>query len=246
MGVINSLGKYIVFVTKIFSKPEKHGIYFRQVFREIDKLGVSSIGIVAIISFFIGMVVIIHMTFNMGNPLIPTYYMAYITRDVLVLEFSSTVLCLILAGKIGSNISSEIGTMRVTEQIDALETMGINSAAYLVLPKMIGMIIVTPVLVLLSIFIGLIGGWIVSLAGHLMTGADYIQGIRHGFDSYLVLYTVIKSSVFAFLITSISAFYGYYSKGGALDVGRSSTLAVSYSMIMILVSNYLITQIMLG
>jgi phospholipid/cholesterol/gamma-HCH transport system permease protein len=165
---------------------------------------------------------------------------------VLILEFSSTILCLILAGKVGSNISSEIGTMRVTEQIDALEMMGINAASYLVQPKMIGMLIVTPILVLLSIFIGLIGGWFVSVAGNLMTSADYIHGIRYEYDSYKVFYTLIKSEVFAFLITSISAFFGYHTKGGALDAGRSSTLAVAYSMIMILVSNYLITQIMLG
>jgi len=246
MGILISLGRYIVFVRRIFSKPEKHGIYFRQIFHEIDKLGVSSLGIVAVISFFIGMVVIIHMTGNLGNPLIPTYYNSFTTRDVLVLEFSSTVLCLILAGKVGSNISSEIGTMRVTEQIDALETMGINPAAYLVQPKIIGMMLTTPVLVIISIFIGLIGGWVVSIAGNLMTSADYIHGIRFEFDSFKVLYTLIKSVVFAFLITSISAYFGYFTRGGALEVGRSSTLAVVYSMIMILVSNYLITQIMLG
>jgi len=246
MGLLVNLGRYLVFLRRIFSKPEKHGIYIRQVFREIDKLGVSSLGIVAIISFFIGMVVIIHMTSNLGNPLIPTYYNSYTTRDVLVLEFSSTVLCLILAGKVGSNISSEIGTMRVTEQIDALETMGINSAAYLVQPKIISMMIATPILVILSIFIGLIGGWVVSVAGNLMTSADYIHGIRYEYDSHKIVYTLVKSVVFAFLITSISAYHGYYTKGGSLEVGRSSTLAVVYSMIMILVANYAITQIMLG
>lgn len=246
MRILTSLGEYLVFIRRIFSRPEKQGIYFRQVFREIDKLGVSSLGIVAIISFFIGMVVIIHLTSNLSNPLIPDYYNSYTTRDVLVLEFSSTVLCLILAGKVGSNISSEIGTMRVTEQIDALETMGINSAAYLVQPKIIGMMVTTPVLVLLSIFIGLIGGWAVSVAGHHMTSADYIHGIRFEFDSFKILYTLIKSVVFAFLITSISAYFGYHTRGGALEVGRSSTLAVVYSMIMILISNYIITEIMLG
>jgi phospholipid/cholesterol/gamma-HCH transport system permease protein len=246
MRILTSLGEYLVFIRRIFSRPEKQGIYFRQVFREIDKLGVSSLGIVAIISFFIGMVVIIHLTSNLSNPLIPDYYNSYTTRDVLVLEFSSTVLCLILAGKVGSNISSEIGTMRVTEQIDALETMGINSAAFLVQPKIIGMMLTTPVLVILSIFIGLIGGWAVSVAGHHMTSADYIHGIRFEFDSFKILYTLIKSVVFAFLITSISAYFGYHTRGGALEVGRSSTLAVVYSMIMILISNYIITEIMLG
>jgi phospholipid/cholesterol/gamma-HCH transport system permease protein len=246
MGLLNNLGRYIVFVGRIFAKPDKHGIYFRQVFREINKLGVSSLGIVAIISFFIGMVVIIHLTSNLGNPLIPTYYNSFTTRDVLVLEFSSTVLCLILAGKIGSNISSEIGTMRVTEQIDALEAMGINSVSYLTQPKLIAMMLTTPALVILSIFIGLIGGWFISITAHLMTSADYIHGIRFEFDSFKVFYTEVKSVVFAFLITTISAYYGYYTRGGSLEVGRSSTIAVAYSMIMILVANYVITQIMLG
>ena len=240
------LGRYILFVKRVFSRPEKHGIYFRQIFREIDKLGVSSLGIVAIISFFIGMVVIIHLTANLGNPLIPSYYNSYTTRDVLILEFSSTVLCLILAGKVGSNISSEIGTMRVTEQIDALETMGINSAAYLIQPKVIGMMVITPVLVILSIFIGLIGGWFIAIVGHLMTSNDYLFGIRFDFDSFKVFYTLVKSVVFAFLITSISGYHGYYTQGGALEVGRSSTLAVVYGMITILIANYIITQLMLS
>ena len=246
MRLILNLGHYLMFLRKVFSRPERFSLYFKQVFREIDKLGVSSLGIVAIISFFIGMVVIIHLTANLGNPLIPDYYNSYTTRDVLVLEFSSTVLCLILAGKVGSNISSEIGTMRVTEQIDALETMGINSAAYLTQPKIIGMMIITPVLVLLSIFIGLIGGWFISVTANLMTGADYIHGIRYEFDTYKVFYTLVKSVVFAFLMTSISAYHGYTTRGGALEVGRSSTLAVVYSMIMILIANYLVTQLMLG
>jgi phospholipid/cholesterol/gamma-HCH transport system permease protein len=240
------LGRYILFIRRVFSKPEKHSLYFRQVFREIDKLGVSSLGIVTIISFFIGMVVIIHLTANLGNPLIPDYYNSYTTRDVLILEFSSTVLCLILAGKVGSNISSEIGTMRVTEQIDALETMGINAAAYLVQPKVIGLMVITPVLVILSIFIGLIGGWFIAMAGNLMTSNDYLFGIRFDFDSFKVFYTLVKSVVFAFLITSISGYHGYYTQGGALEVGRSSTLSVVYGMITILIANYIITQLMLS
>ncbi len=246
MRLFFHLGRYLLFVRRVFSRPEKHSLYFRQVFREIDKLGVSSLGIVSVISFFIGMVVIIHLTANLGNPLIPDYYNSYTTRDVLVLEFSSTVLCLILAGKVGSNISSEIGTMRVTEQIDALETMGINSAAYLVLPKVIGLMVIIPVLVILSIFIGLIGGWVIAVIGNLMTSSDYLFGIRFSFDSYKVFYTLVKSFVFAFLITSVSGYHGYYTQGGALEVGRSSTLSVVYSMITILISNYLITQIMLS
>jgi phospholipid/cholesterol/gamma-HCH transport system permease protein len=246
MRLFQNLGRYVIFIRRVFSRPEKHGLYFRQVFREIDKLGVSSLGIVAVISFFIGMVVIIHMTTSISNPLIPSYYNSFTTRDVLILEFSSSVLCLILAGKVGSNISSEIGTMRITEQIDALETMGINSASYLVQPKIIGMMLIIPVLVILSIFIGLLGGWFIAVVGNMMTSSDYLQGIRFDFHPYKVFYTLIKSVVFAFIITSVSAYHGYYTQGGALEVGRSSTLAVVWSMILILISNYLITQIMIG
>ncbi|MFA5217520.1 MAG: ABC transporter permease [Bacteroidales bacterium] len=246
MKLFFHMGRYLLFIRQLFRKPEKLGLYTRQVLAEIDKLGVSSLGIVGVISFFIGMVVIIHLTANLGNPLIPDYYNSYTTRDVLVLEFSSTVLCLILAGKVGSNIASEIGTMRVTEQIDALDAMGINSAAYLVMPKVIGLMVVVPLLVILSIFIGLIGGWFIAVVGNLMTTNDYLFGIRFNFDSYKVLYTLVKSFVFAFLITSIAGYHGYYTKGGALEVGRSSTLAVVYGMISILIANYLITQIMLS
>ena len=246
MRLFRNLGLYVIFIRRVFSRPEKHGLYFKQVFKEIDKLGVASLGIVAVISFFIGMVVIIHMTSSISNPLIPAYYNSFTTRDVLVLEFSSSVLCLILAGKVGSNIASEIGTMRITEQIDALETMGINSAAYLVQPKVIGMMLIIPVLVILSIFIGLLGGWFIAVAGNMMTTSDYLQGIRYDFHPYKVFYTLIKSVVFAFIITSVSAFHGYHTQGGALEVGRSSTLAVVWSMILILIFNYLITQVMLG
>lgn len=245
MNFFTHLGRYFLLVTRVFGKPEKHSLYFRQILLEIDHLGVRSLGIVAIISFFMGMVVIIHMTINMGNPLIPAYYVSFTTRDVLVLEFSSTVLSLILAGKIGSLIASEIGTMRVTEQIDALDSMGINSAAFLIQPKVLAAMIVNPILVILSIFIGLIGGWIVSTMGGLLTSHDFFYGIRFQFDSYFILYTLLKSVVFAFIITSVSGYFGYYTKGGALEVGKSSTNAVVYSMIFILVSNYMITEIML-
>ncbi|MCD6332045.1 MAG: ABC transporter permease [Bacteroidales bacterium] len=246
MKLFYHLGRYFLLLRRIFSKPENHRLYFKQVIHEMDKLGVASLGIVAIISFFMGMVVIIHMTINMGNPLISDIYNSYTTRDVLVLEFSSTVLCLILAGKVGSNIASEIGTMRVTEQIDALETMGINSAAYLIQPKIIGMMLVIPVLVTLSIFIGLAGGMFIAKIGNLVTMNDFLFGIRYQFKPYYVVYSLVKSVVFAFLITSVSAYHGYYTKGGALEVGRSSTLAVVYSMITILIADYLITQIMLS
>ncbi len=239
------LGRYFLLVLRIFGKPEKLSLYLKQTLREIDNLGIKSLGIAAIISFFIGMVVIIHMTINMGNPLIPAFYVSFTTRDVLVLEFSSTVLSLILAGKVGSLIASEIGSMRVTEQIDALDAMGINSASYLIQPKVVASMIVNPLLVILSIFVGLLGGWIVSTLGGLLTTYDFFYGIRFQFDPYYVFYTLLKSVVFAFIIASVSGYFGYYTKGGALEVGKSSTQAVVYSMIFILVSNYAITEIML-
>lgn len=245
MNLFYQLGQYILFVGRIFRRPEKHGLYFKQILREMDKLGIGSLGIVAIISFFIGMVVIIHMTMNMDNPLIPNYYVSYSTREVLILEFSSTVLSLILAGKIGSNIASEIGTMRVSEQIDALESMGINSASYLVQPKVIACMIVNPLLVILSIFIGLMGGWLISSLGGLLTTTDFIYGIHMDFAIYPIVYTLFKSVVFAFIITTVSGYFGYHTKGGALEVGKSSTQAVVYSMIFILISNYIITKLML-
>lgn len=245
MNFFSHLGRYYLLTKRAFGKPEKHSLYFKQTLREIDHLGIQSLGIAAIISFFIGMVVIIHMTINMGNPLIPDYYVSFTTRDVLVLEFSSTVLSLILAGKVGSLIASEIGTMRVTEQIDALEAMGINSAAFLIQPKIIAAMLVFPLLVVLSIFIGLLGGWFVSEMGGLLTTNDFFYGIRFQFDSFKVVYTLIKSVVFAFIITSVSGYFGYYTKGGALEVGKSSTQAVVYSMIFILVANYAITELML-
>ena len=246
MNFLFHLGRYALFVRDSFRRPIKHRVFVGQVLKEMDILGLSSVGIVAIISFFMGAVITLQLAYNLELPFIPSYTLGVGARDTMLLEFSSTMVSLILAGKVGSHIASQIGTMRVTEQIDALDAMGINSAAYLVMPKVIGLMVVVPLLVILSIFIGLIGGWFIAVVGNLMTTNDYLFGIRFNFDSYKVLYTLVKSFVFAFLITSIAGYHGYYTKGGALEVGRSSTLAVVYGMISILIANYLITQIMLS
>src|SRR3989339_691704 len=187
---LTQVGLYFQFLKKVFSKPEKASVYYRQTMTEFVSLGLTSVGIISIVSFFMGAVITLQTAYNTENPIYPTYLIGLGCRDSIILEFSSTVAALILAGKVGSNIAGEIGTMRVTEQIDALEIMGINSASYLVQPKIIGMLIATPVLVLLSIFIGLMGGWFVSVAGHLMTSADYIHGIRYEFDSFKIIYTL--------------------------------------------------------
>ena len=240
-------GRYIWFLGKVFSKPEKWRIYIRQLFLEFEKLGINSLGIVVIISIFSGGVIALQTAYNITNPLIPTYMVGLTTRDSIILEFSSTMLCLILAGKVGSNIASEIGTMKVTEQIEALEIMGINSAAFLVLPKIVAFVFIVPILVVLSMFFGISGGYfVVSVASHIVNSENFIYGVHYAFQPFYVTYSLIKSSIFAFLIVSISAYYGYFTTGGALEVGRSSTKAVVYSSIAILVANLLVTQILLS
>lgn len=231
---------------KVIAKPEKWGIFYRDVVKEIDKLGINSIGIIAIISFFMGAVITIQTAYNTENPLLPSYLIGLAARDSILLEFSSTIVALILAGKVGSNIASEIGTMRVTEQIDALEIMGINSASHLVLPKITAALLFNPFLCIMSIAVGIIGGWSAGRFTGVITTQDYIDGILYAFIPYYIWYGVIKTVVFAFIITSISAFYGYYVNGGSLEVGRSSTKAVVNSSVVILLFNLILTQLLLS
>lgn len=229
----------------VFSKPEKWGIFRRRVFNEIDTIGINSIPIVALMSTFMGAVIALQTASNIDSPLLPEYTVGYITQSSTILEFSPTIISLILAGKVGSNVASEIGTMRVTEQIDALEIMGVNSLGFLVLPKVIAAIFFFPVLVIFSMFLSLIGGWLALLLSGLLSTETYILGIRSFFDVNNVYYALTKTVVFGFLIVSIASFYGYYTKGGSLDVGRSSTQAVVNSSISILIANFILTQLML-
>ncbi|MFO0494767.1 MAG: MlaE family ABC transporter permease [Flavobacteriia bacterium] len=229
----------------VFSKPEKWGIFRRRVFNEIDTIGINSIPIVALMSSFMGAVIALQTASNIDSPLLPEYTVGYITQSSTILEFSPTIISLILAGKVGSNVASEIGTMRVTEQIDALEIMGVNSLGFLVLPKVIAAIFFFPVLVVFSMFLSMIGGWLALLLSGLLSTETYILGIRSFFDVYNVYYALTKTVVFGFLIVSIASFYGYYTKGGSLDVGRASTQAVVNSSISILIANFILTQLML-
>lgn len=212
---------------------------------EIYNLGLGSLGIISIISVFMGMVLVIQTASNIDSAWLPEYTVGFTTRQGIILEFSPTIIALILAGKVGSNISSEIGMMRVTEQIDALEIMGINSAAYLVLPKVIASVIINPFLVVISMFLGLGGGWLVSFATGICSTHTYIYGIQYDFDAFSITYALIKTAFFAFAITSVSAYHGYYAEGGALEVGKSSTKAVVYSSIVVLLLNYVLTQALL-
>ena len=239
-------GLYFLFLGKVFSKPEKTRIYYKQLMRELVSLGVNSIGIIAIISFFMGAVITLQTAYNTENPIYPTYLIGLGTRDSIILEFSSSVAALILAGKVGSNIASEIGTMRVTEQIDALEIMGINSAAYLTLPKIIATVLFNPFLTLMSITIGIFGGWTAGTLSGVITSANYIYGIQYAFIPYYITYSLIKTVFFAFIITSVAAFKGYYVSGGSLEVGQASTKAVVFSSVLILLFNVILTQLLLS
>jgi len=216
----------------------------KRLFVEIEQLGLDSVGIVVIISIFMGGIITLQVAYNMSNPLFPSYLIGLGNRDTLILEFSSTILGLIMAGKIGSNITSEIGSMRVTEQIDSLEIMGINSASYLILPKTLAVVFMFPFLFVLSVFFGLIGGLIVGPAVGAVTAPDYINGIQYLFNSYYVTFALVKSVVFGFLVATVPAYFGYYVEGGAFEVGSASTRAVVNTNILILVADLILTQLL--
>lgn len=242
---IKSFGKYCVFLTQVFRLPDKWNVFFKSLIFEINKLGVDSIPITIIISIFIGAVIAIQMQLNIMSPLIPAYSVGLATREILLLEFSSSILSLILAGKVGSNIASEIGTMRVTEQIDAMDIMGINSANFIVLPKIVGFVLFVPVLVIFSMFMGLIGGWCIAEFTDMISVEKYVYGIQAMFTEWYVWYGIIKTYFFAFIITSVAAYYGYYVTGGALEVGKASTNAVVSSSILILLADVILTKLLL-
>lgn len=239
------VGEYTTFLSKVFKRPENLRLYLKQFFLETDKLIISSILIVAVISIFIGGVLAIQTASNLENPFIDKMYVGYMVRESLILEFCSTMVALILAGKMGSNISSELGSMRITEQIDAMDMMGVNSAAFLVQPKIISATILSPLLMLLSFFLGLVGGYVVVAFTGIIRTASYIEGIKYCFNGFYIFYSCFKTALFCFLISSISAFEGYYASGGSLGVGRSSTRAIVVTSILILLFDLIVTEVML-
>ncbi len=245
MQLFYHIGSYLMLLVNILRRPQNAKIYRQKIIVEMDNLGLQSLGIIAIISVFMGAVVTIQTAFNTDHPLLPIYAVGFATRQSIILEFSPTIISLILAGKVGSRIASEIGTMRVTEQIDALEVMGINSAGYLILPKIVASMIVNPMLVIISIFLGIFGGWLASFVTGVLPLSHFTYGILFEFSQYDVFYAMIKTVVFAFLIASISGYFGYITKGGALEVGHSSTKAVVFSSIYIIFFNLILTQILL-
>ena len=246
MRLFTVFGKYVVFMGRVFSRPEKTRIYVKQTIKEMEILGFNSIGIVIIISIFIGAVITLQTRYNLESSWIPLYLIGLTARDTILLEFSSTMVGLILAGKVGSNIASELGTMRITEQIDALEMMGVNSAGYLVLPKILATMIFNPVLTVISMTVGIFGGWLACVVTGALASADYVYGIQYWFIPFYITYALVKTVVYAFIIASVSAYHGYNVQGGALEVGRASTLGVVYSSILILLADVVLTQIMLA
>ena len=243
---LENMGEYVLLMKKSITFPDRWSMFFKQLIKEIYKLGVDSLWIVIIISAFIGTVIAIQISLNISSPLIPKFTIGYTTREIILLEFSSSIMCLILAGKVGSNIASEIGTMRVTEQIDAMEIMGVNSANFLILPKIIGMMVFIPVLVIFSMFVGILGGIPASYSTSTgMTPASFEFGLQFYFTQFYVWYSIIKSVVYAFIISSIASYFGYNVKGGALEVGKASTNAVVMSSVMILLADVILTHLML-
>ena len=240
MGV---LGKFLIFLANSFTPNESFRTYFDLTINECIKLGYNSIFLVSLVSLFMGAVTTIQTAYNIVHPLVPEFIVALVVRDMALLELSPTVIAIVLAGKVGSNIASELGTMRISEQIDALEVMGINPVSYLVLPKILASLIMYPCLVIISIFIVLTGGWLVCHIADVIPVSEYIYGIQYELVEFNVWFGLIKAFVFGFLISTISAFKGYFISGGALEVGHSSTAAVTSSCIGILSANYVLTQI---
>ena len=229
----------------LFVKPEKFSVYWNEITREMMSTGIGSLGIVCIISVFLGAVTTVQTAFQLVSDIIPLSVIGQITRDSTILELSPTIVSIVLAGKIGSSIASQIGTMRVTEQIDALEIMGINAPGYLILPKLIAGVIMIPMLVIVAIFLSISGGYLAGSASGAVTAAEFIQGLTTDFIPFTVVVAMVKALIFAFIITTVSSFQGYYTDGGALEVGKSSTKAVVVSCIAILISDYIIAQLLL-
>jgi len=245
MKLFFRIGQYLLLMRQVIAKPEKRKVFIRQLLTEFYAIGVDSFGIVVVISIFMGAVVSILVAYNLDNPLIPKTMIGYSTREMAILEFSPTILSLILAGKVGSSIASQIGTMRVTEQIDALEIMGINPANFLIFPKLVAAILIHPALIIFSMVVSIFGGYLVGMLTNLFTPSEYILGLRSWFDAFSVFYALIKTVVFAIIIVTVAGYQGYIIKGGSIEVGRASTKSVVYASILIIIFNLLLTQTLL-
>lgn len=245
MRYIADIGSYFLMLGQVFSRPTKGPVMRELIFKEIDELILNSLGIVAFISFFVGGVVAIQTALNIDNPLIPEYLVGYATRQSVILEFAPTFISIIMAGKMGSFITSSIGSMRVTEQIDALEVMGINPLNYLVFPKLVALMFY-PFVIAISMVLGIFGGWVAAVYGGFNTSEAFIQGIQEDFEPFHVTYAFIKTVVFAIILATVPSWQGYFMKGGALEVGKASTNSFVWTSVLIILTNYIITSLLLG
>ena len=245
MNYVEHIGRYFLMIRLVFKKPTKWAIMKTLILKEIDDLIYGSLGIVIFISFFVGGVVAIQTALNIDNPLIPKYLVGFATRQSIILEFAPTFTSIIMAGKIGSYITSSIGTMRVTEQIDALEVMGVNSLNYLIFPKIIALSFY-PFVIAIGMYLGILGGWVAGVFGGFSTSAEFIQGLQISFKPFHVIYAFIKTLVFAFVLATLPSYHGFYMKGGALEVGKASTTSFVWTSVVIIILNYILTQMLLG
>ena len=245
MNYLSHVGKYFLMLSQVFRRPQRGRAFKEALFRELDELGLKSLGIIMFISFFIGGVIALQTALNIDSPFIPQYLIGFATKRSIILEFAPTFCSIILAGKVGSYITSSIGTMRVTEQIDALEVMGINSINHLVFPKVLATVFFYPFLIVLAMFLGILGGWVAGVTSGIFSHVDFLYGVQLQFDPFLVKYALIKTLVFAFLIATVPSYHGYYVKGGSIAVGKASTQSVVWTIILIVIANYFLTQMLL-
>ncbi|MHC5202879.1 MlaE family ABC transporter permease [Myroides sp. LJL119] len=243
-SALKNIGQYFLMIKEIFSKMTKWKVMKQLIFKEIDDLIIGSLGIVCFLSFFVGGVVAIQTALNLTNPLIPKYLIGFATRQSVILEFAPTFISIIMAGKMGSFITSSIGTMRVTEQIDALEVMGINSINYLVFPKLIA-VLLYPFVIGISMFLGILGGWFGGVMGGFVSSEEFIIGLQDSFIPFHITYAFLKTTIFGLLLATIPAYFGYYMKGGALEVGKASTTAFVWTSVAIILTNYILTSLLL-
>ena len=242
--MLHHFGNFIKWQTQIWRRPENWTMYYKECVRQMHDIGIGSLTIVFLISSFIGAVTVIQFYYQMESQFLPAYYIGYIVRDMMLMELAPTITCLVLAGKVGSNMAAEIGGMRQKEHIDAMEIMGVNTSSYLVMPKVLAAITVIPLLVCVAAFVGIGGGYIASVPQGLFTHAEYVQGLRTFFVPYNVFIMIVKAVVFAYILTSVSCYQGYFVKGGSIELGEASTRAVVYSDILILIADYLIALIL--
>ena len=246
LNIFYHLGRFILLLRTAFSRPEKWSMYWKETLRQMDAIGIGSITIVALISVFMGAVAAIQFAYQLDGQLVPRYYIGYIVRDLAIIESAPTITCLVLAGKVGSNMAAEIGGMRQKEHVDAMEIMGVNTANYLITPKLIAALVVIPMLVTISAFVAIVGGYAATVPTGELTDEQYIRGVRSFFIPYNVVMMYIKAFTFAFILTGVSCYQGYFVRGGSVELGQASTNAVVFSDILILIADYVIAILLTG